>query len=47
MRVIDDVMFGSNADQLHDMCTDPTFMWSFLPDATYDKREELYYWGNE
>ena len=40
MRVIDDVMPVVMQDQLHDMCTDPTFMWSFLPDATYDKREE-------
>jgi len=40
MRVIDDVMPVVMQDQLHDMCIDPSFQWTFLPDATYDKREE-------
>lgn len=40
MKIIDNVMPEVMQDQLHDMCTQPDFMWSFLLDATYDKREE-------
>ena len=41
MRVIDDVMPAVMQDQLHDICIQPDFMWSFLPDVTYDNREML------
>ena len=41
MRVVDDVMPVVMQDQLHDMCVQPDFNWSFLNDATYDNREIL------
>ena len=40
MKIIDDVMPVVMQDQLLDICTDPSFQWSFMPDSTYDKRQE-------
>jgi len=36
VRVIDDVMPAVMQDQLHDICVQPNFHWSFLHDVTYD-----------
>ena len=27
-------------DQLYEICIHPAFNWSFMPDSTYDKRQE-------
>ena len=40
MKIIDDVMPVVMQDQLLDICTEPSFQWSFMPDSTYDKRQE-------
>ena len=40
MKIIDDVMPVVMQDQLREICIDPSFQWSFMPDSTYDKRRE-------
>lgn len=41
MKVIDDVMPVVMQDQLIDICTQPEFTWSLLPDATYAPMDPL------
>ena len=40
MEVIEDAMPVVMQEQLHDICIDPSFNWTFVPDSTYDKRRE-------
>ena len=40
MKIIDDVMPVVMQDQLYEICIHPAFNWSFMPDSTYDKRQE-------
>ena len=41
MKIIDDVIPEVMQNQLHEICIQPDFAWTFLEDATYDRSEML------